>query len=166
MSNQIYLPNPLLCFTNILSQYSHLGVLAQMRFRKIKRNNLLEIILIPLIFLAILGSGLGMFFYFEVYNYFIYTTWCIISGMILLGLIIFYTYHFIKPGVDPAFELGLYQDWKSQTRPKNDYAQPNKFSRVNIDVNKRHKNKQRPDRFKRRRPPVTYQKYDRVRKKR
>lgn len=67
-----------------------------MLLREIKKINIIEILILPLIFIAIFIAGMIIFIQFNLNNYLLYTGWCFISGVIVIGIIGIYTYLILK----------------------------------------------------------------------
>ena len=63
-----------------------------MLLRKITRQNIVELLILPIIFIIIFSLGFILLVYFNVQNYLVYTAWCLISGIIVIALIGAYTY--------------------------------------------------------------------------
>jgi hypothetical protein len=63
-----------------------------MLLRKITKQNIVEILLLPIIFVMIFGLGLILLVFLDVQNYLVYTAWCLISGVVVIVLIGAYTY--------------------------------------------------------------------------
>ncbi len=63
-----------------------------MLLRKITNQNIVEILIIPLIFVSIFGLGLMLLVLLDVENYLVYTGWCLLSGVIVIALVGAYTY--------------------------------------------------------------------------
>ena len=67
-----------------------------MLIRSISKFNLIEIILLPLIFIGIFIVGVGLLIHFKIDTQEIYAGWCLISGAVVMCIVLAYTYVLIK----------------------------------------------------------------------
>jgi hypothetical protein len=67
-----------------------------MLIREIHKKNLIEIIILPLIFISIFIAGTIILTMFNILNYMIYAGWCLISGIMLMIIVWVYSYIFLK----------------------------------------------------------------------
>lgn len=67
-----------------------------MLIREITKQNIKEIILLPLIFILLFIGGSTVFLVFNIYDQILYASWCFISAIIVIGLIGLTTYLMIK----------------------------------------------------------------------
>ena len=58
---------------------------------EITTQNLMEIVFLPLIFISIFIGGVYMFLELELYNYFLFLGWCLVSGGITLLIVPIYS---------------------------------------------------------------------------
>jgi hypothetical protein len=60
--------------------------------RDISKFNLLEILILPLIFIMIFTSGAILFVSMGIINYSVYAGWCFGTGAIVGGVVLYYSY--------------------------------------------------------------------------
>jgi hypothetical protein len=90
-----------------------------MLIREISKQNLIEIIAFPLIFIMLFILGIYLFVYLELLDYVLYTSWCLISGVIVVAIIFYFTYMKIKPiRREPIYHSPRYPpDWPPNRAP-------------------------------------------------
>lgn len=64
--------------------------------RKITKQHLIEILILPIIFVLILMVGIYLLLSLNINDYFVFTGWCIIATIIVIIIIAGYTFIFIK----------------------------------------------------------------------
>ena len=63
-----------------------------MLMRKISRSNLIEIILLPLLFIGIFIAGSSLFLVLGLYDQILYASWCFVSAGMVVCIVGIYTY--------------------------------------------------------------------------
>jgi hypothetical protein len=67
-----------------------------MWIQKISKQNLTEILVLPLIFILVFLAGISIFIIFDQESYMLYAGWCFTTGFITIIVIGVYTYLRIK----------------------------------------------------------------------
>ena len=101
-----------------------------MLIREVTRQNLIEIILLPIVFVLVFISGTFGLIYLHVNNYLAYLTWCAISFVVVIAIIISYTYLTLR--YDPMFPPVLppyYGAYYTQAPPDNQFIKNNQQSK-------------------------------------
>lgn len=92
--------------------------------------NIIEIIILPLIFGLIFGSGIFLLIYLGISDYVAYTGWCLISGVIILLIILTYTYRTMSSHPKLAMhDPRLYEYYRNINQDQNYYSQPDPYGR-------------------------------------
>jgi hypothetical protein len=68
-----------------------------MLIREISKQNIIEILILPLVFIMIFIAGIFLLVFLEIFDYVVYTSWCLFSGIIVIAIIAYFTYLKIKP---------------------------------------------------------------------
>ncbi len=67
-----------------------------MWLREITKQNIIEILLLPLIFIVIFIAGITIFITFDLDNYMFFAGWCFASAGILMVIVVIYSYFYLK----------------------------------------------------------------------
>jgi hypothetical protein len=77
-----------------------------MLLRKISKQNIIEILLLPIIFVIIFLAGVFALVQLNINNYLAYASWCLITGIIVILIVGFITYRLLRA-----------DDWAPQVLP-------------------------------------------------